>query len=68
MAGQAVAEEQVRHLEWLEIRSEITSNYLVPTVIEKTTYGERASDIYSRLLKDRIVLSNLNGHAIVIKR
>lgn len=29
--------------------------YLVPTVIEKSTFGERAYDIYSRLLKDRIV-------------
>ena len=29
--------------------------YLIPTVIEKTQYGERAYDIYSRLLKDRIV-------------
>jgi len=28
---------------------------LIPTVIEKTHYGERAYDIYSRLLKDRIV-------------
>lgn len=28
---------------------------LIPTVIEKETYGERAYDIYSRLLKDRIV-------------
>ena len=31
------------------------SNYLIPTVIEKTTYGERAYDIYSRLLKERII-------------
>lgn len=31
------------------------SNYLIPSVIEKTTYGERSYDIYSRLLKDRIV-------------
>ena len=30
-------------------------NYLVPTVIEQTGRGERAYDIYSRLLKDRIV-------------
>lgn len=30
-------------------------NYLIPTVIEKTSYGERAYDIYSRLLKDRII-------------
>ncbi|MDP4009087.1 MAG: ATP-dependent Clp endopeptidase proteolytic subunit ClpP [bacterium] len=29
--------------------------YFVPTVIEKTQYGERAYDIYSRLLKDRII-------------
>lgn len=28
---------------------------LVPTVIEKTEMGERAYDIYSRLLKDRII-------------
>jgi ATP-dependent Clp protease protease subunit len=30
-------------------------SFLIPTVIEKTTYGERAYDIYSRLLKDRII-------------
>lgn len=29
--------------------------YLVPTVIEKSDYGERVYDIYSRLLKDRII-------------
>ncbi len=28
---------------------------LIPTVIEKSQYGERAYDIYSRLLKERIV-------------
>ena len=31
------------------------NQYLVPTVLEKTHYGERAYDIYSRLLKDRII-------------
>ncbi len=30
-------------------------NYLVPTVVEQTNRGERAYDIYSRLLKERIV-------------
>jgi ATP-dependent Clp protease protease subunit len=30
-------------------------NYLVPTVIEQTHRGERGWDIYSRLLKDRVV-------------
>ena len=30
-------------------------SYLVPTVVEKTADGERAFDIYSRLLKDRII-------------
>lgn len=29
--------------------------YLVPTVIEKSAFGERAFDIYSRLLKERII-------------
>ncbi|MEK7072493.1 MAG: ATP-dependent Clp protease proteolytic subunit [Patescibacteria group bacterium] len=29
--------------------------HLIPTVLEKTNYGERAYDIYSRLLKDRII-------------
>ncbi len=28
---------------------------MIPTVIEKTAHGERAYDIYSRLLKDRII-------------
>ncbi|MCD6149161.1 ATP-dependent Clp endopeptidase proteolytic subunit ClpP [bacterium] len=32
-----------------------TNQFLIPTVIEKTNYGERAYDIYSRLLKDRII-------------
>jgi ATP-dependent Clp protease protease subunit len=30
-------------------------DYIVPTVIEQTNRGERAFDIYSRLLKDRII-------------
>lgn len=29
--------------------------HLIPTVIEKSTHGERAYDIYSRLLKERII-------------
>ena len=33
-----------------------TNAYLVPTVIEQTGQGERAFDIYSRLLKERIVM------------
>src|SRR6266545_2667925 len=31
-------------------------NYLVPTEIEQTNRGERSFDIYSRLLKDRIII------------
>lgn len=34
---------------------EMYNNYLVPTVIEQTNRGERAFDIYSRLLKERII-------------
>ena len=39
--------------------------YLVPTVIESTSKGERAYDIYSRLLKDRIIMLNgeVNQHS-----
>lgn len=33
----------------------IINQYLIPTVIEKTRFGERAYDIYSRLLKERII-------------
>ena len=33
-----------------------SNNYLVPIVIEKSGRGERAYDIYSRLLKDRIIM------------
>ena len=39
-------------------------NYLVPTVVEETNKGERAYDIYSRLLNDRIVFlgEDVNSH------
>lgn len=39
-------------------------NYLVPTVVEKSYDGERAFDIYSRLLKERIIFLNeqVNEH------
>ena len=39
------------HTNWAEPQM----NTLVPTVIETTGRGERAFDIYSRLLKERIV-------------
>jgi ATP-dependent Clp protease protease subunit len=35
--------------------TEITMNTLVPMVVEQTNRGERAYDIYSRLLKERII-------------
>jgi len=37
---------------------------LIPTVIEKSQFGERAFDIYSRLLKDRIIFlgGEINDH------
>ena len=31
------------------------TDYFEPSVIEKTPYGERAYDVYSRLLKDRVI-------------
>ena len=41
-----------------------SKNYLVPNVIEETNKGERAYDIYSRLLKDRIIFlgEEVNSH------
>ena len=33
----------------------IFKTMLIPTVIEKSQFGERAYDIYSRLLKERII-------------
>lgn len=40
------------------------TNYLVPTVIERTHEGERAFDIYSRLLNERIIFlgEDVNEH------
>lgn len=49
---------------------EITNSMLIPTVIEKSQYGERAYDIYSRLLKERIIflgtpIDNTVANAVV---
>lgn len=38
-----------------EYEEEPFMSYLIPTVIEKSPFGERAYDIYSRLLNERIV-------------
>lgn len=43
---------------------------LIPTVIEKSQFGERAYDIYSRLLKDRIIflgspIDDFSANAII---
>jgi ATP-dependent Clp protease protease subunit len=39
-----------------KVRGERAESILIPTVIEKTHLGERAYDIYSRLLKDRVII------------
>lgn len=39
----------------MEKHTQHPSDYLVPMVIEKTAGGERSFDIYSRLLKERII-------------
>ena len=52
-------------------------NSLIPMVVEQTSKGERAYDIYSRLLKERIVflvgpvndaVASLSNRAIIIFR
>jgi len=42
-------------LSFHNMKNKEQNSILVPTVIEKTHQGERAYDIYSRLLKDRII-------------
>jgi ATP-dependent Clp protease protease subunit len=37
------------------MKNEFSNNYLIPMVVEKTAMGERSYDIYSRLLKERII-------------
>lgn len=37
------------------MNDKISNNYLIPMVIEQTSRGERSFDIYSRLLKERII-------------
>lgn len=44
---------------------EVYNNTLVPTVIEQTNRGERAFDIYSRLLKERIIFLTGEVHDYV---
>lgn len=48
----------------------VPTNTLIPTVVEQTNKGERAYDIYSRLLKDRIIflgdeVTNVSSNVIV---
>ncbi len=42
----------------------MAKNYLVPTVVESSPQGERAYDIYSRLLKERVIFlgEDVNEH------
>lgn len=42
--------KEIKDREYVE-----NSSYLIPTVIEKSQFGERAYDIYSRLLRERII-------------
>src|SRR5438309_986366 len=44
-----------------------TSQMLIPMVIEQTNRGERAYDIYSRLLKDRIIFIGTRLDEIMAK-
>jgi len=39
----------------MDEHSEARMNYLIPMVVEQTSRGERSYDIYSRLLKERII-------------
>ena len=45
----------MNHIDFDEFEEQFHAQYLIPTVLEKTQHGERAYDIYSRLLKERII-------------
>jgi ATP-dependent Clp protease protease subunit len=47
--------KKMKKTQLIQELSSISNSVLVPTVIEKTHQGERAFDIYSRLLKDRVI-------------
>lgn len=49
--------ETTKHIQYGAERAErfVPQGQLIPMVIEKTQFGERAYDIYSRLLKERII-------------
>ncbi len=53
-----------RYTEYMKSISAKPTSYLVPTVIERTSDGERAFDIYSRLLNERIIFlgEDVNEH------
>ena len=46
------------------MNSKNNQDYLVPTIVEETNRGERAYDIYSKLLKERVVFlgEDVNPH------
>ena len=44
-----------RRNEIVGVHTDVIRNYLVPTVVEQTNRGERAYDLYSRLLKENII-------------
>src|SRR3989344_3398307 len=47
--------QQLQNKLLMNMQKQTRSSMLVPMVIEKSQFGERAYDIYSRLLKERIV-------------
>lgn len=56
MSGPIVSiSKHIDTLNAITSRTSTTASYLVPMVIEQTPRGERSFDIYSRLLKDRII-------------
>ena len=40
---------------WMPERDQMTASGLVPMVVEQSPRGERAFDIYSRLLRERVI-------------
>jgi len=55
-AGRRLYHQQQQYQQQQPTRIEPHASFMIPMVIENTGRGERSYDIYSRLLKERIVM------------
>ena len=53
----------------MNIAQEITGRYVLPTIEEKTSYGYKRLDPYTKLFEERIIFAsfaNSSGHGLIV--